>query len=238
MKTSTDHFKTLLNTAMQNAQWLGETVDLQSLLDSRKPETVKGYLKWSQFPRLLEAIPQDVEVNSVRLDQQMASRLFVMVALKFFRDDQQNIRMEGLLRWQMPVICQRCLEDFEQNFQITVASVILPDDQVKAPSSVVITSELKAASSEQMVEYHDYVTVASLSPTWGELLEDDLLLGLPLVHMHPEGDLECQKKARLQQATADQSLKPSRAIVSNLHCEQGQPKQRPFAVLSELYQKN
>ncbi len=96
----------------------------------------------------------------------------VTVDLGFFRDDQGRCCVEGQLAVDLELQCQRCLQDFATHIEADVkAAVVWSDEQAR---------NLPAELDPWLVEGE----VLDL----GSALEDELLLSLPTMPLHPRED--------------------------------------------------
>ena len=92
----------------------------------------------------------------------------VSFELRFCRDEQRRARLDGSIRTQLSLECQRCLGE-----------LLLP---VETELSVVFVQGLKEA--EMLPEDLDPCLVEDDLVDFRELIEDELLLALPQVSMH------------------------------------------------------
>lgn len=103
----------------------------------------------------------------------------------------------------LPVVCQRCLHDMQQSIEETVLFRLVPDEPE-------LTQEELEAEEEALVARHP-VDI-------GALIEDQLILALPLVPMHDA----CPRQAQ-----------PDRVTPSPAGGQDGE-RQTPFAQLRDL----
>ncbi|MDN5863728.1 MAG: YceD family protein [Gammaproteobacteria bacterium] len=109
-------------------------------------------------PRLAGALDRDEVTGEVRY------------ALDFQRLANGEVGVRGAIRARLGACCQRCLEPFEL--------------QVSAGPRLQVSSTDERAEPEEGWEPGD----PDPSPTLGALIEDELLLALPLSPRHPEAD--------------------------------------------------
>ena len=148
--------------------------------------TLQGQLAIADMPRVAE-VAQSSETRA-------------QVEFCFFRDEDQRIRVTGHVKGCIDLICQRCLEPVNTEFDQSVELVaVWGDDQSKAVPREFDPWEV----GEQANLY--------------ELIEDEILLALPVVVMHPPG--ACQAPFFSQ---AEEIL------------EQKEGRQRPFDILRDL----
>lgn len=102
------------------------------------------------------------------------------VQLQFERDEQGVRLMRGHYRLDVTLICQRCLE-----------SVTLPLD-----SRCVVGFVDSDEAARQLPRYYEPVIVDDETLDLHALIEDELLLALPAVPMHP--DEHCQHPSGFQ----------------------------------------
>lgn len=102
----------------------------------------------------------------------------VIIDLKFTREGVERLRfMRGRVQAQVSVICQRCLEPMK----LTLAAT--PDRMV-----------LRPGERPELEQQDDVIVVARGLPL-SDFIEDDLLLALPMIAMHPL--TECPAKDRV-----------------------------------------
>ncbi|MFP5344922.1 MAG: YceD family protein [Gammaproteobacteria bacterium] len=120
----------------------------------------------------------------------------VWLDLQFGKDDLTVANVRGEIRAQLRLQCQRCLQPFDYPVQVKCALGA-------------VTSE---AEADKLPGDYEPLLVTSQNMPLAAIVEDELLLALPVAPMHKEG--ECP--APVQSADA-QTSKPS-----------------PFAVLGQL----
>ena len=126
----------------------------------------------------------------------------VAVNLCFFRDEQGRICLKGEASVNAGMQCQRCLQTSEQKLLASIDLVIVhSDEQAKS-----LPKELDAWVVGESANLH-------------ELIEDELLLAMPIVAYHPEAD--CKVPGEYRSAGPLEESK----------------QQSPFAVLKDLTSK-
>jgi len=123
----------------------------------------------------------------------------VRMQLSFARDEGGTLILRSLLQTQVALRCQRCLEQVELAVNSQCSYALLPKH---ADSSSV-------SAQHEVLELNESLALA-------ELIEDELLLALPLVPVHED----CQMP-KWDSGDLVQESKPS-----------------PFSVLAQLRQKN
>jgi uncharacterized protein len=107
--------------------------------------------------------------------------------------------MRGTIRTELEMICQRCMEPMQQYVDISFQLGL-------------VKSEAKA---DELPEGYEPLLVSAEPASLLEIVEDELILSLPIVAMHDRKDCPASEKL--------------------LEMEQEQPKmENPFAVLSAL----
>ena len=150
--------------------------------------TLEGEWPITQFPRLCEQLVSDVGTVRARFE--------------FGRDEQKLIVMRGTLEVEVQMVCQRCLE----------------------PASLPVRSEFvyavlrEGASQDSVSKSYDALEVGEEPLDLIELVEDELLLALPIVPAH-EPDA-CQHPAGFAAAPEPSVNEVSRS--------------NPFDVLAQL----
>ncbi len=187
----------MAETLIKSEAWLGKAIKLQEAIKGEW--CLNGFLRLGQFPRLMAYAP-------IAGEDALRDERPIQATLRFYTDARGRMRLSGELFWQIPVICQRCLDIFDQRLQVQVDSV-LKDAKAK---------KLKASEEDC-----DVITIENSVPEWADLLEDDLLLALPIVHKHPI------EQCKVQVVAAEPQELPS---------SESEDTQRPFEKLAELYQ--
>ncbi|MGB3598201.1 YceD family protein [Pseudomonas neustonica] len=126
----------------------------------------------------------------------------VQVKLQFARDEQGIGTMHGHYQTNAPLICQRCLEQ-----------VVIPLDS-ECDVGFVETDE----AAKQLPRLYEPVIVGEEPLDLISLIEDELLLALPAVPMHPQDT--CQHPPGYRPETAEP--------------EEKSEKPNPFSVLAKL----
>lgn len=125
---------------------------------------LEGELKGHAFQRLGQI---GVKVNAVMVEK-----------LEFARDDKQRETITGRFQAEVVLQCQRCLGDLQQSLNIAVNLVHIHDaeeaDELELPYEPLI------CETEQLET--------------GDVLEDELLLNLPLVAKHDNDSCETNIK--------------------------------------------
>jgi len=134
-----------------------------------------------------------------RLSSQLVSNDGVVEARLDFGRDSQGIRfVKGRLKTELALTCQRCLDTMRYPVDLAI-------------SLAIISTEDKA---EELPEQYDPLVLDSQLLSLTTLIEDEVILALPIVAMHPEA--ECTEHMAKQ--TDDE----------------GADKPHPFAALAEL----
>lgn len=123
----------------------------------------------------------------------------VEVELVFARDDQGRVRVSGVVYGQFGLVCQRCMEPVDTEVSQTVDLV------------AVWTDEQSRSVPRDLDPWE-----AGESANLFELVEDEILLALPLVAKHPPG--QCQAPEIHDQESP----------------EPKEERQKPFGILKEL----
>ena len=133
---------------------------LPPFLDPRKladqEADIKGQTTVARLPRLAEFRDSQDEA--------------VEVALRFARDEERRQCVSGTVKTTLTLTCQRCLEPVRCPVQANVSLVMVYDEE-----------QIKA-----LPEHLDPWLVTDERIVLAELLEEELLLALPLVAMHEQ----------------------------------------------------
>jgi uncharacterized protein len=160
---------------------------------ARRGARFSGSLALAQMPRLADSLQSP--------DGE------VQVELEFALDPDGLVVIRGRIGAQLALTCQRCLE-----------SMTLPVDR-SFTLGVVATEAL----AERLPESYDPLVDGGQPVSTRDMVEDELLLSLPLVPMHPAE----QCPAARQPPADGESEQPERPAREN-----------PFAVLAELKRKH
>jgi len=147
---------------------------------AEKGAHLAGALALKGMPRLLQACLDDV--GEIQVD------------LQFGRDEGGDVlELRGNIRAKVPVVCQRCLEPMTLELRTDTRLLLLrPGERVDA-----LAQEAEALTTDRPV---------SLS----ELVEDELLLVMPMVPMHPLA--VCPAKQQIKMPAATRTDKPLSAL--------------------------
>lgn len=128
----------------------------------------------------------------------------VEAELEFFWDEQKRLRVTGQISAQMEIICQRCMEPMPLSIEVPVDAAVVWDEQ----QATQLSSELEPwIGKNERINAH-------------ELLEDELLLALPIMPAHEQKD--CKGLA---------------SFTTQPYEETGD-RQKPFADLASLIKTN
>jgi uncharacterized protein len=152
---------------------------------------ISGYVELSNLPRLTDTL----------VDQEGKAEF----VFRFRKGKKQRIHITGYVCASLQLECQRCLEPVCFQIATEIDAVVVEgfDEAEQLPDEY---EPLMA--DERLIRLYD-------------VIEDELLLALPYVAMHPEG--ECQ--------AASQNIGWSPEAVGE---EKGETKPNPFAVLADL----
>ena len=120
--------------------------------------------------------------------------------------------LEGAVRARAWLVCQRCLQPFEARFESPVRVAFVGRD----------------AEAGRVPDEYDAVTAPGGRLEFGEFVEDELLLALPLVPMHATPSACAHTLAQ-----ADGEATGTRGGATNA----AGPVQRPFAELRDLLKR-
>lgn len=157
---------------------LPKKIDLKKLCQSHTQ--LQGDLALMQFHRLQHLI-QEME-----LSEEQVHCLTGEAQLNFSLGEKNQRLIEGKVIIQLPARCQRCLEQF------TLA--------LEVPIRLVQWSASLPTKDEWLPEDFDWLVYEEDSISLAALLEDDLLLGIPVAPSHEEEacNLELLKQFTLQ----------------------------------------
>lgn len=199
------------------------------MLDSTLPKTVV-IRKMVIRSGTLEGV---VEIAALpRLNQLLVDELGkVDVYLEFDSDDQRRNRIRGHVRANVNVYCQRCLESMPLDIGINIdaAAVISDEKAQQLPRNI----EPVMLDEEELNVY--------------ELVEDEILLAMPIVTMHSESCGERQYFAG-SNSSADKEMSASDGVkdagdqAANSSSEENkvglqEGKRRPFEGLANMFKE-
>jgi uncharacterized protein len=138
---------------------MSEQVTVDSLEFARSGKTLKGELSIAVLGRLH--------------DRLASTDGLVEYELTGYTDDKGKPSLHCRVHGALALICQRCLQPMEWKVEL--------DSDL-----VLVTSEDELAEDEEAPEAPDRL-LARKDTKVQELVEDELLLGLPLAPRHPEG---------------------------------------------------
>ena len=156
----------------------------------------EGSLALKQFDRLVASLADDQGE--------------VKVFLHFYMSEDHRIVLEGRIEAELHMICQRCLEPapFPVSTEFNLMGV-LSDDQAKS-----------------LPEDYDPLMLQEEPMALLPLLEEELLLSLPLVAYHPP------EACQVQQSFTTESEAEARSSAAK--AEEERKRQNPFSVLAGL----
>ena len=147
-------------------------------------------------------VDRQITLEGVVKADSMQRLAALQVKLQFARDEQGIGTMHGHYQTNAPLICQRCLEQ-----------VVIPLDS-ECDVGFVETDE----AAKQLPRLYEPVIVGEEPLDLISLIEDELLLALPAVPMHPQDT--CQHPPGYRPETAEP--------------EEKSEKPNPFSVLAKL----
>lgn len=115
------------------------------------------------------------------------------VDLRFLLNDMGFPCIEGNIQTEVVLSCQRCLEPLNHRVQATVNTVVLQHEQQ--------SSSLPKSQDWQLSEGENLDLVG--------LLEDEVILELPIIARHPQGECQAPQGYELQNGSAGNEKKPN-----------------------------
>jgi len=165
---------------------------------------LSGQLKLEDMPRLLACASGDHLNSSDEADN------VVDVQLDFYRDEQGLRVMAGQIRCRLGLVCQRCLGIKILNLDFPIALAIVANEE---------------AASHLPGRYEALITTKEpLSLV--TLIEDELLLALPTIAYHEEGECSLQDVKKPEESEV--------RSVSESSPDSKTKKPSPFDVLADL----
>ncbi len=145
--------------------------------------TVSGFLQTDKMDRYKSSV--------IRADKQIHAQL------DFSKQGAEHYLLQGHIKTAATLVCQRCLEDYqhqiENKFELSI-----------------VASDFQAGQEMESVEPLVIPEGEMLELT--ELLEDEIILALPVVSMH-QNDADCQlpevQQSAVEETVEDKETKPS-----------------------------
>ena len=162
--------------------------------------TVSAVLPLAKLPRLVASLAE----------APLAADNEVAVELNFGHDGEGRRRLSGSLHTRVTQLCQRCLQPMQEELHCSLDLLVLDSEEE--------LNELPEAETVAIDVIVDEVGDLDILA----LVEDELLLSLPLVPMHQDTDCSAVLNELRQQAAAGS--------------EEGK-RPNPFAVLAALKQE-
>jgi uncharacterized protein len=156
------------------AQELHSSQSALSNIDFKSGQTFKGHgvFPIESFTRLMQEIPQGQHHDSVNIDWECLSWVDVLPT------GHEQYRLKIQAKTTIPLVCQRCLDDYLQNVEVNSQFVLLNTQ------AEVDDFPLENDDEDALLNSYEFNLF--------ELIEDELLLSLPIVPKH--ADQECQKQ--------------------------------------------
>ena len=163
---------------------------------ARQGKQFEGSLALKQFDRLVDSLADDQGE--------------VKVVLHFHMSEDHRVVLEGHVEANLKMICQRCLDVAELPVRSDLSLMgVMTDEQAKA-----------LPEEYEPLQLHE--EPLELIP----LLEEELLLALPLVPFHPLD--ACQSQQDFSTETEEE------ALVAAVKAEEERKSKNPFSVLAKL----
>jgi len=168
---------------------------IEPLRLARSQRLLQGRLPLLRMPRLADSLEDDAGE--------------IDVALKFDVDASGIAWMEGHLVGALSLCCQRCMQPLRMPIDITFKLAMIESE-----------SEI-----ERLGEQYEPMLLDDSLVSVVELVEDELLLALPIVPKH--------ETAQCNAGSLDDEIEERVAIVEN----EPEPRKNPFDVLADLKSK-
>jgi len=190
---------------------LASMVRLATLLDTRVIHNVEGGENTGTTDVDASADADIDSVNDNVSSDQDGNRdePTVNVALRFDLDEAGQAYIAGSVEAQVQLQCQRCMQPMNYTISEKVSLGIVLSEQ----------------QAEQLPEYYEPLLLLDSVMAVSDVIEDELMLGLPTVALHSKG--QCAASGQLSVEASAEEL--SKKIADN-----SQIKPNPFAALSQL----
>lgn len=176
-------------------------------MSERLPERINPYRLAGQGAQLEGSYPLDLMPRLA--DSLQGNTGEARVSLALSRTEAGQVLLEGRIRAELAMTCQRCLSEMTYPVDSQVRVVVVPDD---------------ATAARLQDEYDTLVVEEELFVR--DFIEDELMLAMPQIPRHESQD-ECDEVARnyLNQE-------------HEVSIEQQGKKENPFSVLEQLKTKH
>jgi len=150
---------------------------------------------------MLKDLPTLIEPKQLALEtRHLKGKIALAQIWLFAQDEKGRPTIQGDMQAPLSVLCQRCLQPMRWVCNTKVALIILTDEQIE---------------NEKLPVGYEAITLTSTQVSLIRLVEDELILALPIVTMH--------KKCPSNEFQLAESLLENNTYKNN-----------PFNVLSEL----
>lgn len=172
--------------------------------------TIEGKIPLSELKRLGTLVRSSKSADDEGNDAGSAVKGSADFTLCFDIDESGAPRVEGGVSAMLRLQCQRCMEDMDYPVRVKVLLGIVPSREAAAnlPDSY-----------DPLVVSGDEITITSI-------LEDELILALPIVAMHETESCSQDKVSGKESGDFDQEAKQGDLST--------QKRENPFAVLAQL----
>lgn len=137
-------------------------------MSTELPEFIEP-LRLAQHERNLQGLMPIAQMARLQ-DSLCDNQGEISIVLNFQYDDQHRPMILGKIQGQLALLCQRCLQPMQYPLQREVVLFILKTGQ----------------SDEGLPESADFLTLEQNSLSLWDLVEDEVILSLPIVAMHEQ----------------------------------------------------
>jgi uncharacterized protein len=137
----------------------------------------------------------------------------VYLRLEFSKGDFGSTRVNGTAATEVCIICQNCMQQFRRSVSCDVALLVVSDE----------------SKLERLPEADDAIVAADKVISVAELVEDELILAMPMIPRHEEG--QCPETDYAQEEIVLQETQEEQEV------EEVQTTYRPFADLAKTIDK-
>jgi uncharacterized protein len=164
------------------------------------PESIYPYKLAAAGAQLAGGVDYD---RFTRL-RQHSERGEIFCDLDFFENEEGRACIAGQVEARLEVVCQRCLEPMSQHLACEVRLI------------VVNSGEARELGTDPELAYRDEFVLADDEPiSLIALVEDELLLSLPLTPMHPQGECQIEREHKVPRDSPPEQASPF-AVLSGL----------------------
>lgn len=138
-------------------------MELRQLIDPveclKQDKSFQGVVSSAELPRLSELLLSPTEKN-------------IAYSMTFSRDASKRCIIHSHVTAQLPVLCQRCGQAMVLPVDVSTQLCVVADDQL----------------AKQLPADYEPLVIAEGVVSFGDIVEEELLLAVPMIPKHPEDE--------------------------------------------------